>query len=111
MAVIARTILKRVDLESYIKQDFLDKSFNRRGLCAYCQRKHGCCLTEECGLVYDCEDYEPGDEMLAPLTFSTLDLGKDDDGDTYGLCTQCQIKESCQLKNINGGVWHCEEYQ
>lgn len=111
MAVIARTILKRVDLESYIKRECLDKSFNRNGLCAYCQRKYSCCLTDDCGLVFECDDYEPGDEAVVPLTFSTLDLGREDDVEIFGLCSQCQIKDSCQLKNINGGVWHCEEYQ
>jgi hypothetical protein len=111
MAVIARTILKRVDMESYIKKDFLDKIFNRNGLCAYCQRKHVCCFTDDTGLVFDCDDYEPGEEAFVPLTFSTLDLGREDDEEIYGLCANCQIKDICQLKNINGGVWHCEEYQ
>ena len=111
MAVIARTILRKVELESYIKRDFLDKSFNRDGLCAYCVRKHSCCLTGDFGLVYDCDEYEAGAEETNPLTFTTLDLGKEDDAAVYGLCAQCQIRDICQLKNINGGIWHCEEYQ
>ena len=62
MAAIARTILKKVELESYITRAYLDKSFNRSGLCAYCSRKVTCNLNSSYGLVYDCEDYDAGDE-------------------------------------------------
>jgi len=111
MAVIAKTILKRVDLESYIEREALDKSFNRSGLCAYCARKSNCCLTEDCGLVYECDDYDEGEFYPNPLTFSTLSLSKEEEEYAFGLCTHCQIRDICQLKNISGGVWHCEEYQ
>lgn len=111
MAVIARTILKKVELESYINRDFLDKSFNRSGLCAYCTRKVVCCLNSSCGLVFDCEDYDAGDESACSLTFSSLDMSCEDDSTEYGLCAGCQNRDLCQLKRINGGVWHCEEYQ
>jgi hypothetical protein len=26
------------------------------------------------------------------------------------LCQNCQRRDICQLKNINGGVWHCVEF-
>ncbi len=111
MAAIARTILRKVELESYITRAYLDKSFNRNGLCAYCSRKVTCKLNSSYGLVYDCEDYDAGDEASCSLTFTTLDLSSGEDNEVYGLCAQCQIRDICQLKKINGGVWHCDEYQ
>jgi hypothetical protein len=110
MAINARTVLKTVELESYIKKDFLDKSFNKSGLCAFCSRKVLCCLSSSCGLVYDCDDYDAGEEASGTLTFSSLDLSKEEEPEESGLCAHCQNREICQLKRINGGVWHCEEY-
>lgn len=111
MATKAQTVLKKVDLESYVKRDYLDKSFNRSGLCAYCTRRVSCSLSNDYGLVYDCDDYNPGDESAGTLLFSTLDLSEDENDLTYGLCAQCQKRDLCQLKMINGGIWHCDEYQ
>ncbi len=110
MATNARIVLKKVELGSYIKRDFLDKSFNRSGLCAYCSRKVTCCINSSYGLVYDCDDYDAGDDSSCSLTFSALDFGKEEDGDELGLCSGCQNRDLCQLRKINGGVWHCEEY-
>jgi len=111
MAAIARTILKKVELESYVTRASLDKSFNRNGLCAYCSRKVTCAFNSSYGLVYDCEDYDAGDEATCSLTFTTMDLSLEDEESEYGLCSQCQIRDICQLKKINGGIWHCDEYQ
>ena len=110
MAVLARTILKKVELESYIQKELLDKSFNRSGICAYCTRKANCCLSSSNGLVFDCDDYEAGEETGTVLTFTTLDVSNDDEPIGYGLCTRCQNRDLCQLKRINGGIWHCDEY-
>ena len=111
MATKAQTILRKVDLESYVKRNYLDKSFNRSGLCAFCTRRIGCCLSNDYGLVYDCDDYDPGEENSSSLLFNTLDLSEEEQQSGYGLCAQCQNKDLCQLKLINGGVWHCDEYQ
>jgi hypothetical protein len=111
MAIIARTVLKKVEMDSYIKRDFLDKSFNRSGLCAYCTRKVTCCLNDTYGLVFDCDDYDAGDEASCSLTFTTLDMCCEDESSIYGLCVGCQNRDICQLKRINGGIWHCDEYQ
>ncbi|MDD4309153.1 MAG: hypothetical protein PHO32_02125 [Candidatus Cloacimonetes bacterium] len=109
MAAVARTVLRKVELDSFINRDILDKTFNKSGLCAYCQHKLACCLASSCSLIYDCDDYEAGEETNCLLTCSTLDVCKDIE-EGYGLCAHCQNSSLCQLKRINGGVWHCEEY-
>lgn len=111
MATRTQTVLKRVDLETYVKRNFLDKSFNRSGLCAYCTRRITCCLSSDCGLVYDCDDYDPGEESGSAIIFSTLDCCTEEPESEYGLCAHCQNRDICQLRLINGGVWHCDEYQ
>lgn len=111
-AMIARTTLQKFNIERVIPRESLDKTFNRSGLCAYCNRKFGCVLSNDYGLVFDCEDYDPSDCDVPVITFSTLALSSDSDewDDDSGLCHNCQKRDFCQLKKINGGVWHCVEF-
>lgn len=108
----AKTTLKTMDIESIVSREILDRSFNRSGLCAYCANKMLCVLSNDRGLVFDCCDYEPGEEYNSLLTFSTLGLSlyNDTEESAFGLCCECQKKDTCQLKDLSGGVWHCEEY-
>ncbi len=109
--MIAKTTLKSMTLETAVPRDCLDRSFNRSGLCAYCERKFSCALSGDFGLVYDCEDYEAGEGEVPVITFSALRLSEDKEEDELsGLCHNCQRRDICQLKNINGGVWHCVEF-
>ena len=110
----SRTVLKQVDLRDFLPLSHLDRAFNRSGLCAYCEGRYNCSLSEDSGLVYECEDYRPAQEELAPMTFSTLvDEPEEslEDDTLHGLCAQCQKRDLCPLKYIRGGVWHCEEFQ
>lgn len=108
----AKTILKTMDIESIISRDILDKSFNKSALCAYCTRKLTCVLSEDRGLVFDCSEYEAGEETASLITFSSLGFSMeyDEEESPFGLCSECQKRDICQLKNLSGGVWHCEEY-
>lgn len=111
--MIAKTTLKTVGFENFIPREVLDKSFNRAGLCAYCSHKITCVLSCDCGLVYECDDYETGEDASPAFTFSALALSMDDEDEDYGmngLCAECQKRDICLLKNINGGVWHCDEF-
>jgi hypothetical protein len=110
--MIAKTTLRKVDIQRYVSREFLDRSFNRSGICAYCSRKFDCCLSHEYGLVFECEDYDPGDDNALSVTFSTLGLSTDEEDYSYlnGLCRECQKRDICQLKDISGGVWHCDEF-
>lgn len=108
-----RTILKKVDIQSFVPLERLDKTFNHNGLCAYCGGRYSCALSAEEGLIYDCDDYRAAEDEVAPLVFSTIGMGPvpEDEEAVSGLCASCQIRDLCPLKYIRGGVWHCEEYQ
>ncbi len=111
-AMIAKTTMKKMEIGRVIAPEFLDRSFNRAGICAYCSRKFNCALSHDYGLVFDCDDYEAGEDNLPAVTFSTLalSLGEEEDDDLNGLCRDCQKRDLCQLKDISGGVWHCDDF-
>ncbi|MDD2596374.1 MAG: hypothetical protein PHO35_04980 [Candidatus Cloacimonetes bacterium] len=109
MAINKKTIMLNENMEPFIKKDYLDRSFIHSGLCAYCARRESCSLSGSFGLIYDCDEYLPGDEASCDLHVSRLKEVPDTD-DCHGLCVHCQNRDFCSLKNINGGVWHCEEY-
>jgi len=108
----ARTTLKNMDIESLVSREILDRSFNKSGLCAYCCKKMLCVISNDNGLVFDCSEYEAGEEYTPLITFSTLGIsyGCDDDETLLGLCSECKKQSQCRLKDETGGVWHCEEY-
>lgn len=96
-------------MERFIKRDYLDRSFQRSGLCAYCERRQTCSLSGSFGLIYDCDDYLAAEGASCGLGFTRLEQA-DDNENGYGLCQQCLNRDVCSLKNINGGIWHCDEY-
>jgi len=109
MAIDKKTVLVKDELERFIKRDYLDRVFQSSGLCAYCERRHTCSLSGSFGLVYDCDDYQASADSSCGLEFSRLEQ-RNEPQEYYGLCAQCQNRDICSLKDINGGVWHCEEY-
>ncbi|PKN79739.1 MAG: hypothetical protein CVU48_04460 [Candidatus Cloacimonetes bacterium HGW-Cloacimonetes-1] len=110
--MLAKTIMNQANIESMVSKELLDRSFNKSGLCAYCSRNVNCVASHDNGLVYNCDDYEAGEETQGVNMFSRLDIAYVDDNEPilYGLCIKCQNRDVCQLKTINGGVWHCIEY-
>lgn len=109
----SRTVLKKVDIQSFIPRERLDRTFNHNGLCAYCSGRFSCALSSEESLIYDCDDYRAGEDEAPQLLFSTIGIGPDEEEQqaVSGLCASCQIRDICLLKYIRGGVWHCEEFQ
>gem|GEM_PF-779444 len=109
MAIDKETILVTDELERFIKREYLDRSFRHSGLCAYCMRNQTCSLSGSFGLTYDCDDYLASEEASCVLSITRLEQTHHDE-ESHGLCNQCQNRDVCTLKNINGGVWHCDEY-
>ncbi len=109
MATNPKTVIDKIELDAYIDRKALDKAFFRNGLCAYCERRFTCCQTNGQGLVYECDDYLEGEDISQGLTFSLLEL-RSEETDYKGLCSECQNRSYCVLKDISGGVWHCDEY-
>jgi len=106
--------MKKMDIDCLVAREYLDRTFNRQGLCAYCSRKVLCVISNDNGLVFDCDEYDAGEECAPLLPFSTLGLSFNDEEEEetlYGLCRQCQKRDGCQLRKMSGGIWHCDEYQ
>jgi len=109
MASNPKTVIDKVEIEAYIDRKALDKAFYRTGLCAYCQRRYSCCQTDSPGLVFECDDCLNCEDNSVGLTFSLLELSTEEP-EYRGLCSECQDRSFCTLKDISGGVWHCDRY-
>jgi hypothetical protein len=33
-----------------------------------------------------------------------------DDTSERGLCSTCSLRETCDRRDVEGGVWHCADY-
>ena len=110
------------ELKKSIQEDLkveLHSRINKRsGLCADCVRAESCTLSHNSdATIWNCEDYE--NEEVAPVPAapkSEIQETKDAViGDEVvanpGLCPFCIHQDTCSLKNLEGGVWHCEEYE
>ncbi len=93
-----------------LKLEVLTKKNQRKGLCKDCARSENCSLNQNSeNVVWDCDDYS--DDAV------TLSSVREKNNDTVqvnsnpGLCAFCIHSENCNLKQLEGGVWHCEEYQ
>jgi len=109
----SRTVLKKVDISEFISYEEIGRDFHRTGLCQYCESRFACSLTHDNGFIYECEDYKATRDIAPILSFSTIGIEPEEAEEEIlsGLCAQCQRRDLCPLKYINGGVWHCEEFQ
>ena len=84
------------------------------GLCATCNNAESCVYRKRRGTdaVY-CEMFDdyvsfsskdiPSVAMTTPKTTVS--------GELKGLCVNCVHRDNCKLPRLEGGVWHCEEYE
>jgi hypothetical protein len=86
------------------------------GLCETCNHAQDCSYirnTEQ--PVVFCEEFDCcappiTEEVQAQVTAPTAeDMRKWDE--YKGLCVNCDLRETCALRNSEIGIWHCEEYQ
>jgi hypothetical protein len=90
------------------------KSPEEEGLCATCNNAPGCTLKEgKDGPVYQCEEfdgYQPAPAKIEPIAAPKKGNGKE--ARQYkGLCVNCEHRETCAHADLEGGVWHCENYE
>ncbi len=104
-------------LKEEVKVELRSRINKRNGLCADCVRAESCSLSHNSdATIWSCEDYE--NEVIAPVAANTksreTESPKLEENTAVesnpGLCPYCIHNENCSLKNLEGGIWHCEEY-
>jgi hypothetical protein len=97
----------------------VSKKVASRGLCSTCKHADACASSRDPDeLVLHCEEFEvegplpmavAGKERAArnrpPVTQN------EDSAEHYGLCRNCENRETCLFPKPEGGIWHCEEYR
>jgi hypothetical protein len=96
----------------------MDDRNDEKDICRQCRHRHDCRLIEQRQAAWpkitDCPLLEPMDsageqeplspaprgERRSPITFREL-----------GLCKDCGLRHTCRLPLLEGGIWHCKDYQ
>lgn len=94
-----------------IRQALLrDRIANIGGLCGNCIHLESCTYPKAVSDTWFCEEYEfEAAEELSPQPELTVLNEKPDE--KLGLCSNCELRESCKFPKPAGGVWFCGEYQ
>lgn len=86
-----------------------------RDLCGTCNHNPGCTYraTTDRPLFY-CMEFD----TYAPVSRASLGnvsrIASDGERNTdkyRGLCSDCEDRETCTIRGLEEGVWHCEEYR
>ena len=84
------------------------------GLCVTCNNEPVCTHDKSGGPVMQCEEFD-GYETPAPriehIPTPKKGNGNGHEGRYKGLCTNCDHRATCANAGLEGGVWHCEEYE
>jgi hypothetical protein len=82
------------------------------GVCRTCRHKLHCTVLANASKpIIECEQFEVVSAVRRPVP----ELGEqvysaDPDRRFFGLCMNCEHRDTCLFARRNGGVWHCEEY-
>lgn len=96
---------KDINLEVFSKKN------QREGLCKDCVRAEDCTLSHNTkDVIWDCEDYDNLASQELHQTRTEPKAEKVTAKSKPGLCPYCAYKDSCSLKSVEGGIWHCAEY-
>lgn len=84
------------------------------GLCVTCNNVSDCSyrsLRKTDAIYCDMFDANHGTVGKAnPYSIRTTDYSEEP-LESRGLCVNCAHRDTCQISNRQGGVWHCEEYE
>lgn len=97
-----------------------------KGLCSTCTHAATCTyLMNQKEIVWQCEEYtdkpavqsNPHGEKT-PLkttsetgTDSRSTVNEDEFIEYKGLCVNCENRKVCKKEIVEGGIWHCENYE
>jgi hypothetical protein len=84
------------------------------GLCATCDHAPRCTHARASGVpVLECDDASPFVIAIAPATGIDVVRPAAPPSRTAakGLCATCVLLANCTYPKLEGGVWHCEEFE
>jgi len=102
-----RSIATRSDA---IRQALLrDRAASIGGVCGNCLNFENCTYPKSVSDTWFCEEYEyERAQELAPQ--AELVVLQQNAEEKLGLCSNCELRESCSFQKPAGGVWFCGEY-
>lgn len=60
--------------------------------------------------IFECEEFD-----VEPCEKKSRDLAPPERASigpaSNGLCSDCRNRQGCTFSGVEGGVWHCEEYE
>jgi hypothetical protein len=82
-------------------------------LCSTCNHKDNCTLSSTSSIVYHCEEFDDSTQKQDTITIPEHSVKEDKihNEQHMGLCVNCIHRDTCSLSKMEGGVWHCEEYE
>lgn len=89
------------------------------GLCPWCSDANSCMNWARAkSPIWYCEQYHDSGPprgnphpVFVPDTLVVAEPVEVADGQTRGICCNCENMATCLLSTSEGGVWHCEEYR
>jgi len=93
-----------------------------RGLCVHCKYTFVCNFPRNPELpIFHCDEFEEDDHItdkrsrINKTGSVTLQKSAAESPSTtkkyIGLCSNCELRDTCVFPKPEGGVWHCEEYE
>lgn len=89
---------------------------DRQGICLSCNNVSGCTFRRDRDRpVLFCEEFDCSTLNVSSVNSLALNerIGESE-GQFFcveGLCTNCDVKDTCMFPKPEGGVWYCEEYE
>ena len=88
------------------------------GLCSTCNSIDTCTgRATWVGPVHHCEEFDDAETQQKKPNLKAVppQAAEVDEsaaaGARQGLCVNCEHRDSCSFPVVEGGVWHCEEYE
>jgi hypothetical protein len=96
----------------------MDDRNDEKDICRQCRHQHDCQIIEQMEAAWQkitgCPLWEPMDPAGAQKPFSFAPCGERRlqlASRELGLCKDCGLRHTCQLPHLEGGIWHCKDYQ
>ena len=103
-------------------ENLSDKTKEPKGLCSCCKFFETCTYPKDPSQpVLQCDEFQgiesPSPPCLTTVSSSVRDIrpppspAEQEVRTLRGLCSNCELRDTCTYPKPEGGVWHCEEYQ